>query len=183
MTHFLAGWLVANAATLDRRERAMVAVAGVIPDLDGLGIVGEVLTRKSSHPLAWWSEYHHVLGHNLGFCLFITALCFLIAKRRWITAGLGFVSFQLHLVGDLIGARGPDGEQWPIPYLAPFSNHWQLTWHGQWALNAWPNMLITAVASAAAIYLAWRRGYSPLEIFSTRANQVFVGAIRKRFPR
>ncbi len=23
-------------------------------------------------------------------------------------------SFHLHLLGDLVGARGPDGDQWPI---------------------------------------------------------------------
>ncbi len=86
VTHFLVGWLAANAAHLDRRERAMVAFAGVIPDVDGLGIVAEVVTSHSAHPLAWWSDYHHVLGHNLGFCAFVTALSFILAKRRVLTA-------------------------------------------------------------------------------------------------
>src|SRR2546421_7942338 len=46
VTHFLAGWLLANAAPLECKERALVTLAGVIPDLDGLGIVAEVLTKE-----------------------------------------------------------------------------------------------------------------------------------------
>src|SRR5688572_2166977 len=137
VTHFLLGWVTANAATLNRRERAMVTIAGVIPDADGLGLIAEVATRHSTRPLLWWSEYHHVLGHNIGFCLVVTALAFAFATRRWLTAGLVCLSFHLHLIGDLVGARGPDGEQWPIPYLSPFSGAWSWTWAGQWPLNGW----------------------------------------------
>src|SRR2546421_3013149 len=115
-----------------------------------------------------------------GFSLLATILCLVLARQRWKTAGLAFVSFHLHLVCDLIGARGPEGEQWPIPYLLPFSNHWQLSWHGQWALNAWPNVVLTAIALLSAIYLAWRRGFSPLEIFSVRGDKIFVEALRSR---
>jgi inner membrane protein len=178
----LIGWGVANSCSLDRRERAMVTVAGVIPDLDGIGIVAEVLTRNTPHPLTWWSDYHHVLGHNLGFCLLVTALAFAFAKQRWKTAMLVFVSFHLHLLCDLIGARGPDQHQWPIPYLLPFSHAWQWTWSGQWLLNAWQNFVITGVALALTFYLAWKRGFSPLEMFSARADRTFVAALRRRFP-
>ena len=86
MTHFLAGWLIANAADLDRRGRALVTVAGVIPDLDGLGIVAEVATRNSNHPLTWWSDYHHVLGHNIGFCALVTLFGVFLARRRFAVA-------------------------------------------------------------------------------------------------
>ncbi len=180
ITHFLGGWLLANAANFERRERALVTIAGVIPDLDGFGLPVELLTRNSLHPLTWWSDYHHVLGHNLGFCLLVTALAFSLAKQPWKTAGLVFISFQLHLFCDLIGARGPDGEQWPIPYLLPFSNYLKLTWEGQWALNAWPNMVITALALALTLYFAWKRGYSPMEMISRCCDQVFIETLRRR---
>jgi len=121
VTHLLAGWLVANAADLNRRERAFVTIAGVIPDLDGLGLVAEVATKNWERPLTWWSDYHHVLGHNVGFCALVTAVAFCFARRRWMTTALVCLGFNLHLLGDLVGARGPDGHQWPIPYLLPFS--------------------------------------------------------------
>lgn len=184
VTHFFASWLLANAAPLERRERALVTLAGIAPDLDGLGIVPELLTRDSRHPLLWFSEYHHVLGHNLTFALIVCSVVLLAARqKRWMTTGLALAAFHLHLFCDLIGARGPDGEQWAIPYLAPFSQRWQLVWHGQWALNAWPNFVITIAALAAIFYLAWRRGYSPLEMISTRADCAFVSVLRSRFPR
>lgn len=182
ITHFLTGWAVASAAELNRRERMMVALAGVIPDVDGAGLVAEVLTRHSTHPLNWWSEYHHVLGHNLGFALLVAVLAGAFARRRGLTAFLVFASFHLHLVGDLIGARGPEGEQWPIPYLLPFSRAWELTWSGQWALNAWPNIVLTAILLALALRLAWKRGYSPLEIISRRLDECVVKTLRSRFP-
>jgi hypothetical protein len=182
ITHFLIGWVAANSADLNRRERAAVAIAGVIPDIDGLGLVAEIATRGSARPLMWWSEYHHVLGHNVGFCLVVTVVGFALATKRWLTAALVCLSFHLHVLCDLIGARGPDGDQWPIPYLLPFSSAWQWTWSGQWALNAWPNLLITALALGITLHLARKRGYSPLEMVSSRADQTVVEALRRRFP-
>ncbi len=182
ISHFLIGWATANTARLDRKERAVVAIAGIIPDADGLGIVAEILTRNSAQPLRWWSEYHHVLGHNIGFCLVVTAVAFALATRRWLVALLTCISFHLHLLCDLVGSRGADGDHWPIPYLSPFSSAWQWTWSGQWALNAWPNLVITAAFLALTLYLAWQRGYSPLEMLSAKADAALVAALRRRFP-
>lgn len=183
ITHFLMGWTTAQVGPLDRRERAIVTWASVIPDLDGLGIVPELLTRESENPLLWWTDYHHVIAHNLGGAFVITAAAFALSKRRALTAALACISFHLHLLGDLVGSRGPEGEQWSIPYLLPFSDSVQAVWEGQWPLNAWPNFVITAVLLAATFWFAWRRGYSPLEMFSSSADQAFVGTLRTRFPR
>ena len=181
LTHALLGWTLAQAVPLTRRDRALVTLAGVLPDVDGLGLVAELLTRDGPHPLLWWSAYHHALGHNLGFALVVAAVVACLAHRRWACTALAVVSFHLHLLGDLVGARGPDGYPWPIPYLAPFSQAWPLTWSGQWALNAWPNLLLTSVLRALTSSLAWQRGYSPLEILSPRADRAVVGTLRARF--
>ena len=156
--------------------------ASVIPDADGLGIVGEWLTRNSSHPLNWWSEYHHTLGHNIGFAIFVSVAAVIFAKQKLKVGLLTFVSFHLHLLGDLVGARGPDGDQWPIPYLLPFSRQLQLSWSGQWALNGWPNFVITASLLALTFFFARKRGFSALELISSKADYVFVSALRCRFP-
>ncbi len=183
ITHFLMGWAVASSApSLTKRERAMVTWASVVPDVDGLGIVAERLTQNSAHPLNWWSDYHHVLGHNLGFALVVSTVAAIFTRQKIKSTLLVLFSFHLHLLADLIGARGPDGDQWPIPYLLPFSKQLQLTWSGQWALNAWQNFVITAVLIAIAVALARRRGFSPLEMLSPKADSVFVGALRARFP-
>jgi hypothetical protein len=98
----------------------------------------------------------------------------------WLTALLVFLSFHLHLLCDLVGARGPDGYQWPIPYLKPFSSALQLSWHGQWFLNAWQNFLITGTLLAASLWIAWKYESSPLELVSANANQTLVRALRRR---
>jgi membrane-bound metal-dependent hydrolase YbcI (DUF457 family) len=182
ITHFLAGWVVANAPGLERRERAAVAIAGVIPDFDGLGVVADFLTRHSAHPTNWWGEYHHILGHNITFAVAVAAAAFFLARQKWKTAALAFLCVHLHILGDLVGARGPEGEQWAIPYLNPFTDSVQLVWSGQWALNAWPNFAITFALLAATFYLARARGFSPLELLSRRADAAFVDSLRRRFP-
>ncbi len=180
VTHFLTGWVLANSVALSRRDRALVTWSVVIPDVDGLGIVAEVLTRNSSHPLLWFSRYHHSL-HNFSFAFFIALLAFALSEQRWKTSAMCFLGFHLHLLEDLLGSRGPDGDQWPIAYLAPFSSALNLTWRGQWLLNAWPNFVITMVLLGITFYLAWERGYSPLEMVSQHMDRAFVEALRKRF--
>ena len=183
ITHFLMGWAVANSApSLSKRERALVTWASVVPDIDGLGIIADRVTRNSNHPLNWWGDYHHTLGHNFGFAIVVAAIAAIFAKQRVKTTLLVLLSFHLHLLADLVGARGPDGDQWPIPYLLPFSKHMQLAWSGQWALNAWPNMVITAGLIGVMLILARQRGFSPLEMVSSRADAVFVRALRTRSP-
>jgi inner membrane protein len=127
-THFLTGWVFANCARLDRRDRALVALACVAPDVDGLGIVLDTLV--------------------------IAGVSVMLAHQRWKTGLLAFVSFHLHLVEDLAGSRGPDGYEWPIPYLKAFSSAWSLPWQGQWGLNSWLNIAITAALLLATFYLA-----------------------------
>jgi inner membrane protein len=158
VAHFFTGWVFANCFRLERRDRAIVTLACVAPDVDGLGIIPELLTRNSSHPLLWFSQYHHLL-HNLTFAFVIAGLAFALAARKWKTAALAFLSFNVHLFEDVLGSRGPDGYQWPIPYLAPFSSSVELTWRGQWGLNAWPNILITIILLLITLWLAWRRDF------------------------
>ena len=181
ITHFLTGWVVANSANLTPRDRILVTIAGVSPDIDALGPIAELATRNSQNPLNWWSNYHHVLGHNVGFGLLITLIVFWLSVRRTAATLLALVAFHLHLLCDLIGSRGPEGYLWPIPYLLPFSDRLQLIWTGQWALNAWPNLVFTSILLGISFYLTWSRGSSPLECVLKSADTAFVSTLKKRF--
>ncbi len=183
ITHLLISWTVGAAAGSERRDRALVTLAGVAPDVDGLGLAVDVLTAASASPTDLWGRYHHVLGHNLGFGLAVAGAAFALGRRRLRAAGLALTAFHLHLVGDLVGARGPDDDPWPFSYLAPFSDAWVWQWSGQWQLDAWPNIALTVLLLAVVFRAAWRHGTSPLELLSARANAVFVGALRDRFGR
>ena len=97
ITHFLISWDLADLIPLERKDRALVTFAGVIPDLDGLGAIPELLTRNSAHPLFWYADYHHILGHNLLFGLLVALGSLALAKKRWQTGLLAFLIFHLHL--------------------------------------------------------------------------------------
>ncbi len=180
VTHFFTGWLVANGADLTCRDRAIVTAAALLPDLDGLGLLADLVSGDTAAGYYWYTRFHHVLGHNILFGVLLAAAAWAAGKRRWTTALLALIGFHLHLLGDLVGAKGPGDSFWTIPYLWPFSPR-EWLWGGQWALNAWPNVLITAVAMALTFYLAWRRGFSPVGLFSERADRGFVAALRRRF--
>mgnify|MGYP002632729199 CR=1 FL=1 len=187
-THFLVGWAVAEATpNTSVKERTLIALAGVIPDLDGIGVVVDGITKLTSdEPTQLFATYHHDL-HTLAFALVCSGLALLALGRgpalgrRLLVGALVALSFHLHLLCDVAGSRGPDGHQWPIPYLKPFNNEFGITWSGQWVLNAWPNMALTVALLAATLVLAVRRGYSPLEIVSAKADQAVVQALRARF--
>ena len=181
VTHLLLSWPVANAGRFNKRRRAAITLAGISPDVDAFGIIADWVTRASASPLHWWDRFHHVLGHNLAFGLTVAGAAFWLSGRRASVAVLALLTFHLHLLCDLMGARGPDGYSWPIVYLYPFSHTWRWVWQGQWAINAWPNFAITAAALFLTLYLAWRRGFSPLEMLSVKIDAALVEALRKRF--
>ena len=181
ITHLLISWSIANTSKINRRERALVTLAGILPDIDGAGLISDIVWHGPDQPLQLWSKYHHILGHNIGFGLSITIATFALSTRRWLTSLLVLVSFHLHLLCDLLGSKGPDGYQWPIPYLLPFSDVWQWIWVDQWHLNAWPNYAITIFTLLLTLFFAWKNGVSPLEIVSIKANKAFVDALRNRF--
>ena len=178
-SHLLIGWLTAETdAQLPRRDRFWVAIAGVLPDADGLGLVAGVLCGSWDLGQRWYAEWHHIIGHN-ALAAVILAGGIGLWCRSWKTAGLALVSVHLHLLGDVCGSRGPDGYQWPIPYLSPFSS-WEWTWEGQWMLNAWQNSAITAVGLLLSLLLALRRGRWLTELMSLRYDGLVVEVLRRR---
>ena len=183
VTHGLLSWVIAQTPGIEsRRDRAFITAAGLVPDIDGLGIVVQWATTHSAHPLEWFSEYHHRLAHNLTAAFVCAVGLALFAHNKMLVAGLAWLAFSLHLVGDVIGARGPDGHQWPVPLFAPFSP-WEWTWAGQWRLDSWQNLVITGFLVMITIVFACHRGRSPVEIFSLRADAAVVATFRRWFGR
>jgi inner membrane protein len=84
-THFLTGWLIANADHLERRDSALVTLAGVIPDADGLGILTGIASQDQVAGLYLYSQYHHVLAHNVFFGLLLAATSYTLSKKKGLT--------------------------------------------------------------------------------------------------
>lgn len=183
-THFLASWVLANTAPLNKRDRMLVTVAGVIPDIDGFGYpIENWLTINWDQPLLWHQTYHHLLCHNFGFAVFVGAAVLWFSRGNWPTLIMSMLTFHLHLLCDVIGSREIDGYQWPIWYWLPFSKEPEWTWSGQWELSSWPNRLIGVALFLITLVLAWWRGFSPLEMFSQKGDVIFVATLRKWFSR
>ena len=179
ITHLLLGWTVANGApSLTPRARAAVTLAGVAPDIDGIGVIWDLVSRSGN--FEFYQRYHHVFGHNLFFGLLIALLGLLFGVRKWLVAALMFLSFHLHLLGDIIGSRGQGSDFWAVPYFWPLSTR-EFSWTGQWPLNGWQNFILTGLLLALMFYWAGKRGYSPIELVSSRADQAFVRTLRNRF--
>jgi len=179
ITHFLISWNISALSVAEKRDRILITLGGMLPDIDGLGIIGDIVF-PTSHQWYYYHEYHHKVTHNITAAIIGMLATLLLAKRRLFTAFLFLMVFHLHLLCDLIGARGPrESDIWSIPYFIPFNSALNLSWKYQWELNGWQNFVITIVMFGMVFILAWKKGFSPLEIFSAKADKLFVQTIRK----
>jgi membrane-bound metal-dependent hydrolase YbcI (DUF457 family) len=180
VTHFLAGWVGFERLLPARRDKALVVLAGLAPDLDGLGIVVDFATRALGLPETdYYQMFHRQYGHGLPAAILIGAIAGALGARRYEAAVWAFASVHLHFLCDLLGSRGNDpGDIWGIWYLAPFSNAIEIAWPGQWPLVGWQNLAITAVLLAVALLRAAAAGYSPVRLLSGRLDAAFVATLR-----
>lgn len=174
--HLLIGWLSTVRLLTGRRERTLVALSGVAPDLDGLGIVVDRVTGTTD----LYFRFHHYLGHSVvsAFVLAGIAAAFSRSQKRivWL---LSIVIVHVHIVCDVIGSKGPDGYQWPVYYLYPFNSAFELTWVHQWELNAWQNHVIMVFLVSICLYYAATRKITVLEVFSQRLDREAFSIYRK----
>ena len=182
VTHLLVGWTLAEHTTKSPRDRALITWASVVPDLDGLGLLVDFVAPWFGWTVQWYERYHHVLGHGLPAALVCTVIFACFARQRLATACLVFVSFHLHLLGDLLGSRGgSESAIWSVHYLSPLSDAMTVSWSGQWPLTSWQNTTLTVALMVYALALAIRRGYSPVGLFSQRGDSAFVETVRRRW--
>ena len=186
ITHFIASWVVADTVLEDNRDKMLVAMAGILPDLDSLGVVCDVLSPVLGGPETdLYAGLHHFLFHGLPG---ITVLAALLAwkaikkKRVFIWA---FLVAHLHIICDFVGSRGPTDtidDLWPIYYFGPFSSDLgNFLWEGQWKLNGWQNVSFTVGLLIWIFYAAWKYDRSPFKPISSKIHEGFVGALRGRF--
>ena len=183
ITHLLVGWVALERQQASRRDKALVVLAGLSPDLDGIGIVVDFATRALGLPETdYYQAAHRIYGHGFPAALVVAAFCAALGDRKLPVALGAFIAVHLHFLGDILGSRGTTAEDlWGIWYFAPFSLAWPIVWPGQWPLVGWQNMGITAIFIAWAAWRSTRTGYSPLVLASPRADAGLVAVFRKWF--
>jgi hypothetical protein len=166
-SHLIVSWLVGQHLS-ERRDRLLVAYAGVAPDLDGLSLLAGTDA---------YGQWHHVLTHGVMGAALVAICTAKLAKDRLRVSLLALTAFHLHLLCDFFGS----GHAWGITYWYPFSTREYMS-PIQWDLNAWPNVLATALALGLSGWLAVRHGHSVAEtVLPERWDAIIVKALKNRF--
>jgi inner membrane protein len=138
-THLMASWAIGCKLT-ERRDRRLVAWAGVAPDIDSVSLL---------FGLDRYIRWHHVLTHNLLAAVVTAGVVAAVAKERGRAAVLAFVAFHVHFVLDTVGS----GPGWQIAYFYPFSStEYGVGW--AWDLASWQNLVATVTVLAVSVVTA-----------------------------
>jgi inner membrane protein len=183
VTHLFASWIVAAKTTDNPRDCRLVTLAGLAPDVDGLGLIVDMIRQSlglKGQEFYYYQHYHHYLLHGILGGLLIAAFAACFARHRLRVAFLALLVFHLHLICDFVGSRGPSPEDlWAIFYWGPLDKDPMWIWSGQWRLDGWQNRLLSVALLFWALWLAVPRGYSFVGVFNRRLDLVFVGVLRK----
>lgn len=98
VVHLMGSWLIGSVATKNPRDRQLVAMAGVIPDLDGFGMIVDVARSVvTDQPMTFqlYSRYHHILCHGWPAAIVLCGLLMYFARERWRTFALCLLTFHL----------------------------------------------------------------------------------------
>lgn len=165
IVHAEISWLTGQRLAA-RRDRLLVTLAGLSPDLDGLSL----LAGEDAY-----SRWHHVLTHGFVSAFACAAVCAAFAQQKRLVALLAFAAFHLHLLCDFVGS----GPGWGLHYLWPFrEDEW--LWAGQWNLASWQNSVIGLAVTLAVLGCAVPFGRTIVELFSLKADAKVVAAVRAR---
>lgn len=167
LVHAGLSWLLAQGLP-ERRDRRLIVLAGSIPDLDALSLLGG--------PEAYFA-YHHAVLHGLVGALGVAAACTCLARSRVAVCMLSLMAFHLHLVCDLAGS----GPRWPVLYFWPWDRH-RWYWLGQWDLNAWENHLIAALTFLACAGCAIPLRRTAIEVLCPAADRWVTDRLRRLIP-
>jgi hypothetical protein len=175
--HLFTSWLLPWTALAERRDRVIVAVAGIAPDVDA-----PIL-------LLWggkraFVDHHHEWTHHLAGAVVAAAAGFALGRSRARTAALAAAAWLLHLLLDLAGAgeRFEDGTfAYPLPLLWPFSTREFDPFPFAWPLASWQNATVMAALLVLAGRMGVVHGRTVLELISPRADAAVVAALRGRF--
>lgn len=176
--HLFLSYLIPGQGGLERRDRVIITLAGLAPDIDA-----PILLAFGKDAFI---EHHHDYTHFLAGAALAAAAGWFLGRRRAAAASLAAVAWCGHLLLDMIGAgdRNP-GEPYayPLPLLWPFSDRPFDPFPFSWTLASWQNATVMAIAILFMARLAVVEGRTVLEVFSLRLDAAVVKALRARFGR
>ena len=188
-SHLVISWFAAEAAGLKSpRDRRIVALSGLAPDIDVLAYLGGIVYFGFDKDLAFehvWEVVHHRYTHGLGFVLLTGIFVFILASRGTRpgelayrqavrVAVLSMIASMVHVFCDVVGG----GPTWPVYPLWPVSDFgWAVSW--SWTLADWPNSVILFSCLAGMMLYARFSGCSPMESINYSLDKWFVTIIQR----
>lgn len=178
--HIGIGWVIGVAGGLrSRRDRRIVGLAGLAPDIDILVYPAAWLSYgfDLDRAFALYANVHHRYTHGIAFVVLAAVVAWrMAAGRRGLVALLTALAVVAHVVCDVI-ASGP---AWPVHPLWPWHDWaWSVAW--SWNASDPRNIAVSAAAVIMMLGASWKRGYSPLECFSYRADDWMASVMRGEF--
>lgn len=164
------GWLIGVAApATDRRLRNWCFTAAVLPDVDAVAYLWG--------PVAY-GRYHHTFGHNVFLGVAVAALAAWHHRdrpvsRRWLACALVALCFGSHLVTDM------KLSSYAVYLFWPFSGR-GYEFAPNYGLAAPINSWLVYMSLLSIPLLAWWRGVTPLDVFSSRLDGLVMRAFRRK---
>ena len=159
--HLQYGWWFAHWGKFGRRERAIIALAGAGPDLDGLSLLAG---SDAFH------KYHHILFHNVGAVAGAMVIAGALLWRKPMALLLTVFAFAMHVVEDYVTVGWIQYPWRPISgsavNLADHLPNWVVQGAFQYTAMAF------IVGMSVWIYIRHRR--TPLEIISPALDRLIV---------
>ncbi len=176
--HLFLSYLLPWRIHLARRDRIVVALAGLAPDVDAPILLAMGRDAFVAH--------HHEWTHHLAGAALAAAAGAILGRRRAATAAFAAAAWCGHLLLDMLGAgdrRPGEPFAYPLPLLWPFSGRPFDPFPFSWPLASWQNGAVMAAAILLMARLAVVEGRTVLEVFSLRLDAAVVKALRARFGR
>jgi len=182
--HLVISWFSAEAAGFERaRDRRIVALSGVAPDIDAVAYPAGYLWFGFDLDRAYaevWEPFHHHYTHGIGFAVLTGGVAWYFARagpennrRPLVVAVLAFFISLMHVFCDVVGA----GPGWPVYPLWPISDAaWSVPW--SWNVSDWPNSAMTFAGLTVTLIYARIASRSPIESLSIRLDQWVVSVTR-----
>jgi hypothetical protein len=159
--HLQYGWWFAHWGKFGRRERAIIALAGAGPDLDGLSLLagGDAFLK-----------YHHILFHNVGAVAGAVVIAGVLLWRKPLAFLLTVFAFAMHIVEDYITV-GWNQHPWQ-PFSAATVN---LSDHlPNWVVQGAFQYTAMAFIVGMSVWIYIRHKRTPLEILSPSLDHLII---------
>lgn len=172
--HLLYASAMANAVSRSRRERRLIMLAAIVPDLDGATFWSRDL----------WETVHHTFGHNVFFAGAVAATAFALGRAgrsarlaMWSALSIVFLHYGLDLA---ISGTWPFRPLWPVSgFDANLGNFVNDSARLDWWLRV-PIQYTLVVIAIALLVRTWRRhGRTALELVSYKLDDLVAGYVAR----